>query len=180
MKQAELSFPAIMKWLVAFAVAQWMAVPMDSRTVLQILVALMAVDYLTGLFSAFVTKTVSSEIGLRGLVKKGMVLCLLLASHLMEKLSGIELHLEFAGAIGCSVNEGISIVENCANAGVWVPGQVVDALIAIKKIKGGGATPEQLAQLRGDTMRDAYTGGASQAQLAQLRADQKAGTTSEK
>lgn len=147
----QINLPAAVKWCMVFVIAQWAAVPDPSKSILIVLVGLMALDYCTGICAAYITKKMSSEIGGRGIIKKGLMLCLLLAAHLLEKASGIELHLEFAGALGFCVNEGISIVENCAKAGVWVPAGLVEALITVQKLKGSGATPEQLAKLRGDS-----------------------------
>lgn len=96
------------------------------------LVGLMALDYFTGLGAAFVTKTVSSDTGIKGLLKKAMMLSVLLAAHFLEKSVGIELHLETAGAIGFVVNEGISITENCNRAGVWIPPTILNALAKLK------------------------------------------------
>ena len=143
-----LNFPAALKWCVAFVIAQWLMLPDITRSLLLGLVILMALDYVTGMAAAWVSKSVSSEIGSRGLVKKGLILILLLSVHILERLAGIELHLEATGAIGFAVNEVISVIENCARAGVWMPEKLVAALIAVQKLRGSGATAEQLAQLR--------------------------------
>lgn len=175
----QLSVPAVGKWIFAFLVAQWVAVPDASRAMMEALVSLMAMDYVTGLSAAYTNKTLAYQIGARGLVKKGLMILLLMTAHIVERISGIELHLEFAGALGFAINEAISIVQNCAECGIWVPSSLVEALITVKKLKGTGATPEQLAALRGDTMGKLYVAGGTDKQMAQLRKDQAAGTSDE-
>ncbi len=146
------SLPAVAKWLCAFLLAQWLALAEPSRRALTVLVYLMAIDYATGLISAYVNRDLSSRTGVDGLLRKGMTILLILTCHIAELGTGIELHLEMAGAIGFAINEFISIVENCAKTGVWVPGQVVEVLLAIKKIKAKGATAEQLRALNDDAL----------------------------
>lgn len=141
-----ISFPAALKWLAVFLVAQWVLIPSTVRT----LVILMAVDYAFGVATAFVRKKVSSAIGFRGLIRKMMVLALLLVIHVAEQQAGIELHIEQFGAMGYCVNELISIVENCAKAGIPIPAQLVTALLTVKHLRMQGATAEQLAELDGE------------------------------
>jgi toxin secretion/phage lysis holin len=139
----QVSFSAVVKWLAALLMARWLTMP----AALRILVCLMIIDYVFGVATAYLTGQLSSRIGLRGLVKKGLVLGLLLAIHLGENFSGIELNLEQIGAMGYAVNELISVVENAARAGLPIPAQFIDALLAAKRLKMARATPEQLDQL---------------------------------
>ena len=174
-----ISLPAVGKWVFVFVVAQWLSVPEASRSAMIALIILMVVDFVTGLCSAFINKTLASAVNARALIRKGLIFLILLTAHVMERLAGIELHLEFAGAAGFAINEGIAILENCALCGVWIPASLVDALIKVKNIRGEGATEEQLAQLRGRTRAMAASAGASSDQMHQLREDQTAGVVRE-
>ena len=94
-----------------------------------------ALDYLSGLIKAFETKTLSSKIGLRGILKKVGVLLVVMLSVLIDRVAGE------TGAIRTLViyyfvaNEGLSIVENLAQAGVPIPQTIKKALKALKKEK---------------------------------------------
>lgn len=145
-----ISIGALIKWGIAFCVAQWFAVDQPSRTMLIALVALMAMDYITGLASAIVTHSVNSDVAVYGLIRKGLILALILTLHILESAAGIELHLELMGALGFVVNEAISIVENCARAGIPVPAKAVEVLITVKRVYVHRATPEQIAELTRD------------------------------
>lgn len=143
----QISWPAVTKWAAAAALAQWYGIAATSRSMLLALITLMFLDYFTGLISGYLTKKIDSAVGFRGLANKGLILVLLLACHVVEGIAGLELHLEVAGALAFSVNEMISIVENCARSGVPIPGPFLDVLIAVKKLKASPATAEQLQAL---------------------------------
>jgi toxin secretion/phage lysis holin len=136
----KISIPALAKWLVAFVIAEWISLPGSMRT----LVIFMAIDYASGLAVGFMRKELSSAIGLRGLVRKGMVLLLLLTVHIAEQNAGADLRLEHIGALGYMVNEIISIIENCARAGVPIPAQLVSALMSMQNLRGRPATGDEL------------------------------------
>ena len=138
-----LSFPAILKWLLAMIIAQWLRVP----GIMRALVILMAVDYATGLAAAFIRKQLSSEEGVRGLIRKSLIITLLITIHYIEKAANLDLHIDEFGALGYSINELISIVENCHKAGVPIPEQLVTALVSIHKLRGKTATEAQIAEL---------------------------------
>lgn len=99
------------------------------------LLVAIALDYLSGLIKAFETKTLSSKIGLRGILKKVGVLLVVMLSVLIDRVAGE------TGAIRTLViyyfvaNEGLSIVENLAQAGVPIPQTIKKALKALKKEK---------------------------------------------
>ena len=99
------------------------------------LLVAIALDYLSGLIKAYETKTLSSKIGLRGILKKVGVLLVVMLSVLIDRVAGE------TGAIRTLViyyfvaNEGLSIVENLAQAGVPIPQTIKKALKALKKEK---------------------------------------------
>lgn len=99
------------------------------------LLVAIALDYLSGLIKAFETKTLSSKIGLRGILKKVGVLLVVMLSVLIDRVAGE------TGAIRTLViyyfvaNEGLSIVENLAQAGVPIPQTIKKALKGLKKEK---------------------------------------------
>jgi len=90
-------------------------------------------DYISGLIKAYETKTLSSKIGLRGILKKVGVLVVVMLAVLIDRVAGD------TGAIRTLViyyfvaNEGLSIVENLAQAGIPIPQTIKKALKALKK-----------------------------------------------
>lgn len=126
MKQEHFLFGAA-KWVVAVIVAQWASIP----TAIHFLIWFMMLDFATGIIAAFVQKRLSSTASLRGITKKVLILIVILTAHLIERAFGLELGLEKIAALGYTANEAISIIENCAHAGVWIPQQIVDALAKI-------------------------------------------------
>lgn len=90
-------------------------------------------DYVTGLIKAFVTKELSSKIGIRGIVKKVSILFIVMLAVLIDKVTGE------TGAIRTLViyyfvaNEGLSILENLGQAGVPIPQSIKKALKVMKK-----------------------------------------------
>ncbi|AFA49816.1 phage holin family protein [Acetobacterium woodii] len=94
-----------------------------------VLVTLMAIDYITGLMVAYVTKTLSSAIGLKGLFKKIAELFVVMTAVQIDMATGQ------GGAyfknIVCLLfiaNEGLSLLENAGNLGVPIPDILKKAL----------------------------------------------------
>lgn len=135
--------PAALPWASGLVLARWANIPVA----VQMLVYFIVLDFATGLARAYVRKNVSSEASLRGLVKKGLILAMVALAHLMERSLNIELGLEKVIAIAYTVNEAISIVENCHGAGVPVPGPLVAALAKVKSVAPGNATADEIKAL---------------------------------
>lgn len=92
-----------------------------------------ALDYISGLIKAYECKVLSSKIGFRGILKKVGVLLVVMLSVLIDRVTGN------TGAIRTLVvyyfvaNEGLSIIENLAEAGVPIPKSLKKALKSLKK-----------------------------------------------
>lgn len=97
------------------------------------LIVAIILDYISGIIKAFTTKQLSSKIGIKGLLKKVGILCVVALSVLVDRITGS------TGAIRTLViyyfvaNEGLSILENIAAAGVPIPASLKKALKTIKK-----------------------------------------------
>lgn len=104
---------------------------------IQCLLIAIVLDYLSGVTKAFITKELSSSIGFKGIVKKVALLLVVMLSVLIDRVTGE------SGAIRTLViyyfvaNEGLSIVENLAKAGLPIPKVIKDALKALKKESKG-------------------------------------------
>lgn len=98
------------------------------------LIVAIVLDYLSGVIKAYVTKELSSKIGFKGLLKKVGVLVIVMLSVLVDQITGS------TGAIRTLViyyfvaNEGLSILENLAQAGVPIPNSIKNALKVLKDL----------------------------------------------
>ena len=99
--------------------------------VFTVLLSLMATDYITGVMAGIKTKSLSSETGFYGVLKKCGILCVVALGHFIGVMSGIpdvrSLVIGFYIA-----NEGISIVENAGRIGVPMPEKLIDILRQLK------------------------------------------------
>lgn len=100
---------------------------------LQCLLIAIIIDYISGLIKAYVTKTLSSSIGFKGILKKVGVLLIVMLSVLVDRVT-----LNNGGVRSLVIyyfvaNEGLSVLENLAVAGLPIPKKLKDALKVIKK-----------------------------------------------
>lgn len=86
-------------------------------------------DYLTGVIKGGKSKELCSNIGLRGITKKGLILVVLLVAVMLDRLldNGTWMFRTLI-AYFYIMNEGISILENCAALGVPIPEKLKQAL----------------------------------------------------
>jgi toxin secretion/phage lysis holin len=106
---------------------------------LQILVAVVTIDYITGLGAAFVGKRLDSRIGGRGIIKKVGYFVLVALAHLLDKGTGMSAPVLQTATIWYLVaNEGLSITENLGEIGVPIPRTLQDALRRLKDEEGPG------------------------------------------
>lgn len=100
---------------------------------LSCLLIAIVIDYLSGIIKAYVKKELSSSIGLKGILKKVGILCVVALSVLFDRIAGN------TGAVRTLViyyfvaNEGLSILENLGAAGVPIPKKLKKALKDLKK-----------------------------------------------
>ncbi|OLN21913.1 holin [Domibacillus antri] len=102
----------------------------------------MAIDYLMGLMIAVGNKTLSSEIGFKGLMKKaGMILAVIVAVQL-DLISGTGGQFMRNTMIMFLIGmEGISIIENLGHLGVKVPKQISSVFAQLKEDNEKAAAP---------------------------------------
>ena len=89
------------------------------------LVAFVVIDYVTGVMCAIIDKTLSSNIGAKGIFKKVLIFVLVGVGHIIDTQA-----LGGAGTVRTAViffylsNEGVSILENTAHLGLPIPGKL--------------------------------------------------------
>lgn len=99
------------------------------------LVAVVALDYITGVMRAGLKRKLSSSVGFQGLLKKVAIFVLVALASLLDKL--VPATNEAVRASVCVfyiANEGISILENVGEMGVPLPKILKDVL---KRLDGG-------------------------------------------
>ncbi|MFV0551111.1 MAG: holin family protein [Anaerorhabdus sp.] len=103
-------------------------------TALVVLAMFMILDYITGLWKGYVTKTLSSDVGLKGLTRKFLILVIIIVAVLLDRLSGMDNW--FFRTLVCYfyiANEGLSILENATVLGLPLPDKLKEALEQLKQ-----------------------------------------------
>lgn len=93
------------------------------------LLIFISIDYVTGVMCAIAEKTLSSDVGFKGICRKVLIFLLVGVAHILD------LHVVKTGSVLRSAvvffylsNEGVSILENSAHLGLPVPKKVKDVL----------------------------------------------------
>ena len=113
-----------------------------------ILAVVMLIDYGSGIAKAWITGTVSSRVGIKGIVKKVGYLAVVASSMAVDgivkygaSVMGVEIGVDFIFAlpviIWLVINECISILENVSACGAPVPEFLLKAIGGVKsKVEG--------------------------------------------
>lgn len=120
------------------AVAGWFG---GLDTLLIVLCAFMGVDYLTGLIAAWLGKSgksstggMDSKAGAAGIARKGLMLLVVLVAAMLDRVLGTEQAVFRTAIIWFYLaNEGLSILENLAVAGVPFPERLKTVLEQMKQ-----------------------------------------------
>ncbi|MCG7314738.1 phage holin family protein [Priestia flexa] len=109
-----------------FLVGEW-------NYLLMALVALVAVDYVTGTVAAFIDKSLSSEVGFRGIAKKVFIFALVMMANFMDQIFWPDNHfIRDITILFYILNEMISITENAGRVGLPVPAVIKQAIEKLK------------------------------------------------
>ena len=97
------------------------------------LLVFIILDYITGLTVACINKKLSSDVGYKGIAKKGVILIIVSIGNI------VDIYILGGGAVCRSTvigfylaNEGISILENAGNLGIPLPKKLVAVLKQLK------------------------------------------------
>ena len=86
------------------------------------LIAFVAIDYITGVMCAISDKTLSSEVGFKGICRKVLIFLLVGIGHIVDaQVIGGGGVLRTAVIFFYLSNEGVSLIENAAHLGLPVP-----------------------------------------------------------
>lgn len=115
--------------------------------VMWVLVAVMSLDYLTGIICGIMGVSEKTEHGhlassaaFRGLMKKVLIIIVVLLAALLDKAVSMGAGVEFAAVTGATclwfiASEGISVLENVVKMGVPVP-EILTRALELMKNKG--------------------------------------------
>lgn len=93
------------------------------------LVAFVVIDYITGVMCAINDKTLSSEVGFRGICRKVLIFLLVGIANILDvQIIGTGSVLRTAVIFFYISNEGVSLLENAAHLGLPVPEKIKTVL----------------------------------------------------
>lgn len=103
-------------------------------TALVVLVCFMVLDYCTGLLRGAINKELSSNVGLKGIARKAVIFVVLIVAVLLDRLLNTG-NWVFRSLVAYFyiANEGISLLENCAQLGVPIPDKLKEMLVQLKE-----------------------------------------------
>ena len=109
---------------------------------IEALLWLMVIDYVSGVLAAYISPnlSLSSQSGFRGICKKLLIILLVAVAHLADRVIGQAL-VQTVVVWFFIGNEGLSVIENAAKAGVPIPQKLRATLTQLaeeKTEKGGG------------------------------------------
>jgi toxin secretion/phage lysis holin len=112
--------------LVTYLLGGWSAL-------IQILVAFVVIDYITGVLAAAIRGKLNSNIGLKGIAKKVFIFVIVACGHLVDSAMGTQDLVRDAAIYFYIANELLSILENAGEIGLPVPDILKNA---IERLKG--------------------------------------------
>ena len=93
------------------------------------LIAFVVIDYLTGVMCAIIDKTLSSNVGFKGICRKVLIFLLVGIANIVDvQVIGTGSVLRTAVIFFYLSNEGVSLLENAAHLGLPVPEKMKDIL----------------------------------------------------
>lgn len=126
-----------------------------------ILIAVMSIDYVTGLICGAMGKSKKTETGYlasheawKGLMKKALILLVVLLSNLLDIAVSNGAGITFEAVMGATclwfiASEGLSVLENVASMGVPVP-KIMLKLLEIMREKGDAPEEKKQAEDQND------------------------------
>lgn len=102
-------------------------------TIFYVLIALIVVDYLSGVVAAIIEHKLSSAVGFVGILRKSVILAVIAVGAMCDKLTGAGSTFRNMVCAFYIANEALSIVENAGRIGLPVPKKLLDVIETIKQ-----------------------------------------------
>lgn len=98
------------------------------------LIALVVLDYITGVVSAAVSGTLDSAVGFKGLIKKALIFVMVAAATIADRvIPAANQAIRAAVILFYTANEALSIIENAAGLGLPVPEKLKSTLKRVQQ-----------------------------------------------
>lgn len=133
---------------------------------LHLLLVLMALDIVTGVFKAIKNHNLWSRKSLFGYARKMLVLVVIVLANVMDQILGMNGAITYATVLFYIANEGLSILENCAELGVLVPANLAAKLKVVESQKVEAETFKKV-------ISEELTGSMVDAQLEAAKESEK-------
>ena len=133
---------------------------------LHLLLVLMALDIVTGVFKAIKNHNLWSRKSLFGYTRKMLVLVVIVLANVMDQILGMNGAITYATVLFYIANEGLSILENCAELGVLVPANLAEKLKVVESKKVEAETFKKV-------INEELTGSNVDAQLEAAKKSEK-------
>lgn len=98
---------------------------------LYFLMLLMALDVITGLAKAIKNRKLGSRKSMFGYARKMLIFCIVILANMIDQILNANSGIVMVTIFFYIANEGLSIVENCAEMGVLIPKQIAEKLAVI-------------------------------------------------
>ena len=95
---------------------------------LYFLIILMCVDIVSGFGKAVKNENLWSKRSFRGIAKKTLIFCIIILANIIDMILNLNGALITLTVLYYIANEGVSIVENCAEMGILVPEEIKNKL----------------------------------------------------
>ena len=99
---------------------------------IQILVAFVVIDYVTGVLAAAYHGKLDSNVGLKGIAKKIFIFVIVACGHLVDNAMGIQDIVRDTAIYFYIANELLSILENAGEIGLPVPDILKNSIDSLK------------------------------------------------
>lgn len=103
---------------------------------LKFLLVMVIADYISGLAAAYMNNDLNSKVGFMGILKKFMYFFVVAVAHCIDVVTNAGGVLQNLAIGFLMANEGISILENCAECGIPIPQRLLHALAQMKDSVG--------------------------------------------
>ncbi|WP_025027324.1 phage holin family protein [Caldalkalibacillus mannanilyticus] len=99
------------------------------------LLAMVIIDYLTGILASFIEGNLSSAHGFKGIAKKVLIFAIVAVAHLIDVILGQTMMIRDMTIYFYIANEMLSIIENAGRAGIPVPQRLKKAIVVLRNKK---------------------------------------------
>lgn len=100
---------------------------------LGVLLAFVVADYMTGIVAAYFERSLSSNVGLKGIAKKICIFGIVTVGHLVDMVLGLGQVMMQAAIFFYLANELLSMIENVGRIGIPIPPGFSQAVEVLKR-----------------------------------------------